>query len=223
MEAQTSKILERVRAIPGNESCTFEKITCWFQRHRNPAHTIRVPGRECSIGTQSPVEATPALRFVDDDSILFPKLTPTQLHQLQVLYKSRPDPAAGVITFWATRLNADREEVAAWILYQREKAKGPPAPPVVEVTDHMSSLSPTDASFVRTHLPTPAKSPSPTRSPNLRFPSLPPIAVKMEESGQEHPRSPVAAHKLSSAIISPADCLTNVAPMIRRPEEPAVS
>ncbi|KIM64008.1 hypothetical protein SCLCIDRAFT_678946 [Scleroderma citrinum Foug A] len=218
-----TQLLERIHAIPGNESFTFDKISSWFARHRNPAHSVR--RREWSATTghkdaTSPTDATPVLRFADDDSILFPSFTPIQLHQLQQLYRNRPDPAEGVITFWATRLKADREEVAAWIEYQRETTKGQPAPASI-ASDHTSSLSPTSPTdpFSRTHLPTPAKSPPPNKYPDMRHPSLPPVAVKIEESGQYSP-SPATP---GSANISPVDRLTNVTPITRKPEEALVS
>ncbi|KAF9228455.1 hypothetical protein BS17DRAFT_339600 [Gyrodon lividus] len=185
-------ILASVQAIPGNEYFTFEKLTSWFSRHRNPAHAppyVRT-GRE-GLGARAASadeEMAPGGRMlVDDDSILFPKLTPMHLRQLRVLYKKRPDPAQGIITFWANRLNADRAEVLAWIQYQQEKAKEEamagtlesPDLPLRQFTSTSASVSPRLPKLARPHLPTPAKS----VSPETRMPSLPPIAVKVEESG----------------------------------------
>ncbi|KAF8841688.1 hypothetical protein BDN67DRAFT_492714 [Paxillus ammoniavirescens] len=186
-------ILESVQAIPGNESFTFEKLTSWFSRHRNPAHApphLRTGGS--GMDAASPVVAdeggsrAPGGRMlVDDDSILFPKLTSMHLQQLRVLYKKRPDPAEGIITFWANRLNADKAEVAAWIQYQQEKAKEEASESPDLGSRHFgstsASVSPTLSKLARPHLPTPAKS----VSPETRMPSLPPIAVKVEESGSQ--------------------------------------
>ncbi|KIJ15549.1 hypothetical protein PAXINDRAFT_99424 [Paxillus involutus ATCC 200175] len=187
-------ILESVQAIPGNESFTFEKLTSWFSRHRNPAHAPHLRTGGLGMGAASPVvadeggERAPRGRmFVDDDSILFPKLTSMHLQQLRVLHKKRPEPAEGIITFWANRLNADRAEVAAWIQYQQEKAKAKeeasesPDLGSRHFGSTSASVSPILSKLARPHLPTPAKS----ASPETRMPSLPPIAVKMEESGSQ--------------------------------------
>ncbi|KIJ66028.1 hypothetical protein HYDPIDRAFT_151809 [Hydnomerulius pinastri MD-312] len=166
-------------------------------------------------------------------TIVFPKLTPTHLDQLRVLYKKRPDPAEGIITFWANRLGADREEVKAWIEYQQEKAKAEAAEEATGTGSSMSpmtpyptphfpypgasypgpsrgpsealagtSVSPTVAQVPRAHLPTPAKSASPSRSPEMRMPSLPPIAVKVEagEGGSEV-TSPALVSELGSPML----------------------
>ena len=114
------------------------------------------------------IDARECMRFV-----VFPSFTPTQLHQLQQLYRNRSNSAEGVITFWKTRLKADREEVAACIEYQRETTKGQPAraAPAAIASDHTPSLSltsPTDP-FVRTHLPTRAESPSANKLPECGF------------------------------------------------------
>lgn len=121
---------------------------------------------------------------------VFPKLTPTHLQQLRVLYRKRTDPSEGIITFWADRIKADRTEVAAWIQYQQEKAKEnnvsatPESPDLTLRELAGDSVSPTIAEFPRPHLPTPAKSLSPSISPRTRVPSLPPIAVKLEDPRQ---------------------------------------
>jgi hypothetical protein len=118
---------------------------------------------------------------------VFPKLTSMHLQQLRVLHKKRPEPAEGIITFWANRLNADRAEVAAWIQYQQEKAKAKeeasesPDLGSRHFGSTSASVSPILSKLARPHLPTPAKS----ASPETRMPSLPPIAVKMEESGSQ--------------------------------------
>ena len=150
--------------------------------------------------------------------VVFPSFTPTQLQQLQQLYRNRPNPTEGVIAFWATRLKADGGEVAEWIQYQQEKAKESPAPaaPFAGVSDRTPSLSPTDP-FSRTHLPTPAKSPSPNhQSPGARNPSLPPVAVKVEDQGQQYSPSPVATW--GPVMSYPEERLTSAAPITRRPE-----
>lgn len=126
---------------------------------------------------------------------VFPKLTPTHLSQLRGLYRKWADPPEGIITFWAGRIGVERTEVVAWIQYQQEKAKekdagAPPESPDIPlkqlVSDSASaSVSPTVLGFPRPHLPTPAKSSlSPSTSPHTRMPSLPPIAVKVEDFRQ---------------------------------------
>ncbi|KIL00885.1 hypothetical protein PAXRUDRAFT_463891 [Paxillus rubicundulus Ve08.2h10] len=236
-------ILESVQAIPGNESFTFEKLTSWFSRHRNPAHAPpHVRTGVSGTGAASPLIADEARQrapggriLVDDDSIcgwsfssflpstriyargttkpcsyekrkqqkdscgnceietVFPKLTSMHLQQLRVLYKKRPDPTEGIITFWANRLNADRAEVAAWIQYEREKAKEGASESPDLGSRHFgstsASVSPTFPNSARPHLPTPSKS----ASPEMRRPSLPPITVKVEESGSQ----------MSTSFVSP--------------------
>ncbi|KAF8554929.1 hypothetical protein OG21DRAFT_1484291 [Imleria badia] len=171
--AEKQAILASLRSITGNESFTMPKLTNWFARHRNPSDDSNV-----SV-------------LLDDETILFPKLTRMHLQQLRILYKKRADPSEGIIHFWAERIKADKDEIVAWIQYQQEKAKedvraspeSPEIPLKQLVGDSGSpSVSPTVSEFPRPHLPTPAKSPS--ISPHTRMPSLPPIAVKVEESRQ---------------------------------------
>lgn len=52
------------------------------------------------------------------------------------------------------------------------------------VEDSASASASPISEFPRPHLPTPAKSPSLSASPETRMPSLPPIAVKLEEHRQ---------------------------------------
>ncbi|KAF8141183.1 hypothetical protein EV363DRAFT_1307328 [Boletus edulis] len=169
-------ILAALRTIPGNDAFTMQRLTSWFARHRNPSGDLHTPV------------------LVDDETILFPKLTPMHLQQLRVLYKKRIDPSESIIIFWADRIKAERAEVAAWIQYQQEKAKEddvramPESPDIPlqqlvgDLVSDSASVSPTVSEFPRPHLPTPAKSPS--ISPQTRMPSLPPIAVKVEEPRQ---------------------------------------
>ncbi|KAH7883236.1 hypothetical protein F5I97DRAFT_1903455 [Phlebopus sp. FC_14] len=217
------QLLAKVQAIPGNDAFTLDKLASWFNRHRNPAHAAsRAKDRH------SPMEETPIPRFVDDDSILFPKLTPTHLAQLQGLYRKRPEPAEGIITFWATRLNADRDEVAAWIQYQQVKARAA----AVATSPTSESASPTTPTmFPKPHLPTPAMSMSPPHSPEMRMHSLPPIAVKMEGSRRsESPPtmgpvvSPPVAHKSSFPLMPLTSQTTSISanlPPVARLHHPA--
>ena len=117
-----------------------------------------------------------------------------------MLHRKVHDPAEGVITFWAKRINADRDEVAAWIEYQQEKTKEQESPDV----------SPTVSEFPRPHLPTPAKS----LSPQTRMPSLPPIAIKVEDkqsvSSFDLPKPPErsqAVHRQVSLCARPDDLM----------------
>jgi len=191
---EKQSILASIHSIPGNEWYTTQRLSSWFARHRNP----------------SPSSALP-LAAVDEETILFPKLTPKHLQQLRLLYKKRTDPAENIITFWAERINADRHEVIAWFQYQQEKAKGnqchqsTPDSPDIPLQQLVRDLdgsegcaSPTVLTRPRTHLPTPSQSPS--ESPHERMPSLPPIAVKLEEPRQcLSPISlvtPISAHPL---------------------------
>lgn len=121
---------------------------------------------------------------------VFPKLNGTQRWQLRSLYRKRPEPTDAMIAFWAIRLAVDESEVLAWIRYQQEKAKEeeacattPDSPdiPLRQLAGERGSESASPI-FPRPHLPTPAK--SPTTSPQTRMPSLPPIAVKVEEPRQ---------------------------------------
>ncbi|KAI9568788.1 hypothetical protein HD554DRAFT_2095683 [Boletus coccyginus] len=181
-------ILATLRTIPGNEAFTLQKLSSWFARHRNPSGD----------------PLTPVL--LDDDTILFPKLTPTHLQQLRVLYKKRADPSEGIITFWAERIKVEREEVAAWIQYQQEKAKEngigthPESPdiPLRQLVSESANVSPTASAFPRPHLPTPANSLSPTISPQTRLPSAPPIAVKEEPRQSLSPVSSFTSPSLSA-------------------------
>lgn len=69
------QLLEHIRAIPGHDSYTYEKISSWFARHRIPSHALRDTGREWSVAghkaTPSPTDrvAPYIQRFADDDSI----------------------------------------------------------------------------------------------------------------------------------------------------------
>lgn len=245
------ELLERVRTIPGNECLTLGRLNNWFIRHRSSG--LATKERWSYKDTPTPVENSlpgmlPHMRLVDDDSIcayplrvcvsatvadglgtmrrvVFPKLTPMQLQQLQVLYRHRPEPADGVITFWATRLHADREEVAAWIQYQQEKAKKPAPRPVettsVTIPESGPSSSPTESPSAQIHLPTPTKSPSPIRSPQMRMHSLPPIAVKVEESDEGFSSNPVS-YSASPVMLHPSVSFPEPGPVDRLMHLPSV-
>jgi hypothetical protein len=162
-------VLASLHAIPGNESYTLQSLAAWFARHRNP-----------SGASSAHVAGAPVL--LNDETILFPKLTRVHLQQLRVLYKRDTTPSDGIISFWAGRIGAERAEIEAWIQYQQEKAKEHDSPdiPLKQLVGESAS-SPTAPEFSRHHLPTPSESLSPSTSPLTRMPSLPPIAVKVED------------------------------------------
>ncbi|KAN0081332.1 hypothetical protein V8E55_008956 [Tylopilus felleus] len=219
--AEKETILAGLRAIPGNDTFSMQKLNSWLTRHRNPSgqshvdpppthltmfvgdsHTVTLDEeviRKSVHADVIPLTKTPLLT-------VFPKLAPYQLSQLRLLYKKRTDPKEGIITFWAQRLGVESSEVVAWIQYQQEKAKEnearatPESPeiPLQQLAGDSPSVSPTVSDFPRPHLPTPAKSPS--ISPHTRMPSLPPIAVKVEDLRQC--LSPVSSLNTSSPLFN---------------------
>ena len=173
-------ILASLHAIPGNEKYTLHSLAAWFSRHRNPSPVL--------LNDETIRESPPPHTCPTHPSAVFPKLTPVHLQQLRVLYRKNPNPSEGIVTFWAGRISAERAEIAAWIQYQQEKEKETPESPDIPLRD-LVSASPTAFEFPRTHLPTPAES----LSPQTRMPSLPPIAVKVEDFRCLSPVSSFAA------------------------------
>lgn len=121
---QKEELLDRIRAIRGNEEYTMKSLYIWFANKRAKSGPRSKAGTQIQPASTSPAtsskptsSATPT-----DNSSKLPYLTPKNILTLHKLfYQSNTNPAQDLVDTWADLLSTETDAVTAWI--EAEKMK----------------------------------------------------------------------------------------------------
>ncbi|KAF9012673.1 hypothetical protein BDQ17DRAFT_1344415 [Cyathus striatus] len=190
------ELRDKIRKLPGLDEYPLVNVNNWFQRHLpDDVKAISAPsklhgkaGPEKRKVSGPPAPPTPISKY--------PSLTLDSAKHLSILAQAQPNPPAEVILTWALLLNAQAQDVTAWL--QANCSPPPPTPSTIPL-----SLTPSGMPSTPFMQVPPVHTPMDVQSPQGRPASYTPTTMTV-------PIVPFPVKRSSVPVSSMADSTMDV-------------